>query len=175
MWWNYSYLNFNGYFPAWICPWQQNHVTAPPTAAFSDISSADNGYDCQQNDFFKLKKMIQIIVCSCTKSKFRNAGINFYLRQKLYKNIKDVYVLPCPWHLLFNERFRNVNVNISCKCLSLKTGRWNNCKARCFTLNFIADKIKIFSLLDVPINVQFTEIDDYLENDIKSMLFLFFL
>ena len=101
--------------------------------------------------------MIQIIVCSCAKSKF-------------YENIKDVNVVPCPRHLLFKERFTNVNVNISCKCLSLKRGRCNNCKTRCFTLNFIADKIKIFSLLDVPSDVHLKKIDDYLENDIKSMI-----
>ena len=102
--------------------------------------------------------MIQIIVCSCTKSKFRNAGITFYSQEKFYTNIKNVYMVLCPRHLLFKERLRNINVDISCKCLSLKRGRCDNCKTqcftRCFTLNFITDKIKILSLLDVPSEVQ---------------------
>ena len=85
--------------------------------------------------------MIQIIVCICTKSKFRNSGITFYSQEKFYKNITDSYVVLAPRHPLFKERFRNVNVDISCKCLSLKRGRCNNnCKPQCFTLNLIAGK-----------------------------------
>ena len=40
-------INFDGYFPAQIRLWPQNHPTAPPTPGVSDISSVDSGYDCQ--------------------------------------------------------------------------------------------------------------------------------
>ena len=40
-------INFDGYFPARIHLWLQDHATAPPTPAVSDVSSADSGYDCQ--------------------------------------------------------------------------------------------------------------------------------
>ena len=53
--------------------------------------------------------------------------------------------------------------------MSLKRGRCNNIITR-FTLNFIADKIKIFSLLDTPSDVQLKKIEDCLENDIKSII-----
>ena len=49
-----------------------------------------------------------------------------------------------------------------------------NFKTRCFTLNFIAGKIKVPSSLDVPNNVWLKKIDEYLESDIKSMLFFYF-
>ena len=108
-------INFDGYFPAQILLWLQNYLTAPPTPV-SDISSADSGYECQQN-IFLAKKMIQIIVCSCTKPKFRNAGITSYSQQTF-----NTYVEPYPRHLLFKERYGNVNADISCKYLGLKRG-----------------------------------------------------
>ena len=66
------------------------------------------------------KKKIQITVCNCIKSKLRDAGITFYSQEKLYKNVKDIYVVPCPRHPLFKERFRNVSVDILCNCLDCK-------------------------------------------------------
>ena len=82
-------------------------------------------------------------------------------------------MVPCPRHPLFKGRFRNVSVDISCKFLDLRKVRYNNCKTRCFTLNLIVEKIKIASLLDVPSEVQLKKINEYLENDIKSMFFYF--
>ena len=61
----------------------------------------------------------------------------------------------------------NANVYILCKCLDLTKGRCSNCKARCFTLNFIAAKIQVASLLDVPGNVQLKKINEYLEMLLK--------
>ena len=40
-------INFDGYFPARISLWPQNHLTAPATPAVSDFSSVDKGYNCQ--------------------------------------------------------------------------------------------------------------------------------
>ena len=40
-------INFDGYFPAQIHVWPQNHLTAPPTPAVSDISFVDSRYDSQ--------------------------------------------------------------------------------------------------------------------------------
>ena len=102
--------------------------------------------------------MIQIIVCRCTKSQFRESGTTFYSQNKFYENIKDVFVVPCPRHPLFKERFLKANVETSCKCLDLTKGRCSNCKRRCFTLDFIVEKTKVTSLLDVPSDVQLKKI-----------------
>ena len=122
------------------------------------------------NDFIlATKKMIQIIACRYTKSKFREVGTTIYSQNKNYEYIKEVFVVPCPRHPLFKERFLNTSVNITCKCLESTKGCCSNFKTRCFTLNFLADKIKVASVLDVPSDVQLKKIDDYLKSDIKSM------
>ena len=85
--------------------------------------------------------MIQIISCRCINSKFREAGTTFYSQIKFYEYIKEIFVVPCPRHPLLKEQFLNTNVNISCK-------------TRCFALNFLADEIKVASILDIPSDVQ---------------------
>ena len=40
-------INIDGYFPARVRLWPQNHPTAPPTPVVSDDDTADSGYDCQ--------------------------------------------------------------------------------------------------------------------------------
>ena len=46
-------------------------------------------------------------------AKFRNTGITFYSESKFYNDIGDVFVAPFPRHLMFNDRLRNVDVDIS--------------------------------------------------------------
>ena len=82
--------------------------------------------------------------------------------------------MPPPRDPLFKEQFSNLNVNFLYKCLRLIRGRCNNCKTRCFTLIFIADKIKMFSLLEISSDAQLKKIDHCLENDMKSMLSFIF-
>ena len=102
--------------------------------------------------------MIQIIACRCTKSKFKESGTTFYSQNKFHENIEDVFVVSCLRHPLFKEQFLNANVDTSCKCLDLTKGRCSNCKRRCFTLDFIVEKTKVTSLLDVPSDVQLKKI-----------------
>ena len=79
--------------------------------------------------------MIQIIVCHCTKTKLREAGMNFHSQVKFYENIKDIFEVPCERHPLFKQRFGGGIVDVKCNCLNFDKGRCNNCKTRCFTLN----------------------------------------
>ena len=118
--------------------------------------------------------MIQIIVCRCTKTKLREPGVNFYCKQNFYQNIKDVCVLPCPGHPHFKDRFMRANFEMPCKYLSLKKGCCSNCATFYFTLNLNAEKIKVVSFSEVPSYVQLKKIVDYLEKDIKSLLFFYF-
>ena len=117
--------------------------------------------------------MIQIIVCHCTQQKFRDAGVNFYSEAKFYQDFKDLYIALCFKHPMFMDRFQNVSMSMSCKCL--QQDRWccNNCKTYCFTLNVIVDKMKVVSLSDIPKSIQLKTID-YLKKDIRSMLFFTF-
>lgn len=80
----------------------------------------------------------------------------------------------CPRHLIFKDRFRNVAVDISCKCLEQPRGCCKYCKTKCFNLNFVADKIKVSQLSDVPSGVELQTIAEYLKVDIKGLLFLHF-
>ena len=88
-------------------------------------------------------KMIQIIACGCTKQKFSEACVGFYTKQKFYPQIKEVFVAPCPRQPMFKDRFWNVQVRTTSKCLLQGRGCHNNCKTKWFNLNFIADKIKV--------------------------------
>ena len=103
--------------------------------------------------------MIQIIACHCTQQKFRDAGVNFYLAAKFYQDFKDLYIALCFEHPMFMDRFQNVSMSMSCKCL--QQDRWccNNCKTYCFTLNVIVDKMKVVSLSDIPKSIQLKTID----------------
>ena len=47
--------------------------------------------------------MIQIIICRCSKLKFRESRTAFYSQNEIYENIKDVFVVPFPMHPLFKE------------------------------------------------------------------------
>ena len=55
-----------------------------------------------------------------------------------------------------------------------RQGHCSNCKTRCFTLNFVADKIKIVDLFEIPNDIKVNTIKEYLENDIKTTLFFYF-
>ena len=114
--------------------------------------------------------MIQIVWCRCIQSKLRQYGVSFYKEQKFYDYIDDVYLVTCPRHPQFKGRFMNTNVEMTCYCLSLQKGRCNNCKTFCFTLNCLADTIKLGTISDVPDDVKLVKINDCLEKDVKSML-----
>ena len=70
--------------------------------------------------------MIQILTCtnidltctnSCTKQKFSEASVGLYAEQKFCPEIKEIFVVPCPRHTIFKGRFRNVQIDTTCKCL----------------------------------------------------------
>lgn len=86
---------------------------------------------------------------------------------------------------------RKKNFHISRKCMwlpahctqcsgtGLQMSPWiflaNACSnQKIFTLNFLAEKIKVFGLSVVPDSVEIKPIDDYLKKDVKSMLFFHF-
>ena len=115
-----------------------------------------------------------MIVCRCTKTKLREPGVNFYCEQNFYQNIKDVCVVPCPSHPHFKNRFMRANFEMSCKHLSLKKDCCSNCKTFCFSLNLTVEKIKVGAFTQVPSYVQRKKIVDYLEKNVKSMLFFYF-
>ena len=118
------------------------------------------------------RKMTQIIACWCTKQKFSEAGVGFYTEQKFYPQIKEVLAAPCPRHPMFKDRFRNIQVDTTCKCLLQERGRCHSCKTKYFNLNFVADKIKVLPET-VPSTAEIETIEEYLERDIKTMGFFF--
>lgn len=96
--------------------------------------------------------MIQIIACQCIKQKFSEAGVAYYTKQKFYLEIK-VFVAPCSRRPLFKDKFRYVQIDTSCKFMEQERGTCNNCKVKCFNLNFTANKIKVLPE-PLPNNVQ---------------------
>lgn len=58
--------------------------------------------------------------------------------------MKDVYVAPCDAQPLFKKRFLNPCVDLPCKCLLQGKGQCTNCKARCFALNFVVNKLNFY-------------------------------
>ena len=74
--------------------------------------------------------MIQIIACRCTKQKFSEGGVDFYTEQKFYPQIKEVFVAPCPRHPMLKDKFINVQVDTTCKCLLQERGRCNFTSAK---------------------------------------------
>ena len=117
--------------------------------------------------------MIQIVCCSCTQQKFRENDVDFCSNKRFYQNIDKIIVAPCLRHPFFKERIGSRFSNIKCNCDSLEKGRCNNCKIICFSLNSLADKIKIAKFIDVPAKVEIKIIEQCLA-EIKSMLFFYF-
>ena len=60
--------------------------------------------------FERKKNMIQIACCRFVQSKLRQYGVSFYKQQKFYYYIDEVYVVPCPLHPQFKDRFMNANI-----------------------------------------------------------------
>ena len=54
--------------------------------------------------------MIQIISCSFTEQKLREAGAAFYTEIKNFSEIKNVFVVLCERHPMFREGFANAHV-----------------------------------------------------------------
>ena len=117
--------------------------------------------------------LIQIIACRCTERKLREAGARFYMETKFYPEIKDVFVVPGERHPLCKGKFSNTGIEMSCKCLLQGTRRCTNCKTKYFTLNFVANKLKLLPE-SVPDSIKLKSIDQYLKKDINSMLFWHF-
>ena len=117
--------------------------------------------------------MIQIIVCHCAKQRFREANVSFHFQEEFYDYIEDIFVVPCERHPLFKQCFGGGVVDVKCSCLHFDKGRCNNCKTRCFNLNFVADKIKAAEVANVSAGVKLMNIKDYLW-DIKILLCFYF-
>ena len=126
--------NFDGFLSTRVRLWPMNSPCTLPTTP--DPESNDSVMIVNSNFLFQLKKMIQIMCCSCTQRKFRSEGIDFYTEKRFYDNIEKIYVVPYPRHPYFKERIGSRFVNISCNRLNLEKGRCNNCKVICFNLNF---------------------------------------
>ena len=93
-------------------------------------------------NFFRKKTMlIQIIACWCTELKLREPDVSFYTDTKFYSAVEEVFIAPCKRHLLFKNRFADLRIEMSCKCLLQDAERCTNCKTKCFTLNFLANKL----------------------------------
>ena len=58
--------------------------------------------------FFQVKKMIQILRCSCTQQKLRSEGVDFYSEKRFYDNIDKIYVVPCPRHPTLRKELDHV-------------------------------------------------------------------
>ena len=63
---------------------------------------------------------MQIVASGCVQNKLRANNVSFYKNQKFYDNIDDVYVVNCPRHPQFKDRFTSANVEMVCNCLNLK-------------------------------------------------------
>ena len=96
-----------------------------------------------------IKKMIEIVCCSCTQQKLRSEKVDFYTEKTFYQNTDKIFVAPCPRHPHFKERIGSRFTNITCTCTQLTKRRRNNCKLICFNINFLADKIKVESYFDI--------------------------
>ena len=149
-------------------------INSPFTPQPTPVSYSDNdsGYDSQKI-ILAVKKMIQIVCCSCTQRKLKEERVDFYVEKRFYQNIDRISVTPCPRHPYFKERIGSRFTRILCKCLELQKGRCNNCRKICFNLNFLAEKVKLGHYFDVPSMVDIAPIKQYLDN-IKSMLFFYF-
>ena len=121
----------------------------------------------------KKKKIIQNICCSCIQRTLREDKVPFYVKKRFYDNTDKVFVAPCPRHPYFKERIGSRFSDISYNRLNLDKERCYNCKAICFNINFLADKVKVGHYFDVPSTVDIVPIETYLTN-IKSMLFFYF-
>ena len=106
------------------------------------------------------------------RSKFVE-GVDFYFEKRFHGNIDKIYVVPCPRYPYFKERIGSRFVNISCNYLNLKKAHCNNCKVICFSLNFLADKIKVGRYINIPSDIEMIPIEQYLMN-MKNMLFFYF-
>ena len=96
--------------------------------------------------------MIQITCCSYNQQKLRRNGVDFYSDNKFIKTLKEFLL-----HLVQNIHFLRTGL-----MNGLKVGRCNNCKIICFSLNFLAEKIKIGRISDVPAEIELKAIEEYL-------------
>ena len=111
-------INIDGFYPARFRLWPQSHPTNSPTPDLAvAVTSYDSGYNDLQWNLLRETKMIQIIACRCTKQNFCEAVVDFYTEQRFYPQVKEVFVASCPRYPMFKDRFRNVPVDTTCKCL----------------------------------------------------------
>ena len=84
------------------------------------------------------------------------------------------FVIPCAEHPLFKDcigrRRTDPPFDLPCECLEFNKGRCNNCKIRCFIINYNSLKMKMIKKRK---NIEIISLDDYLKN-LKSMLFFSF-
>ena len=94
----------------------------------------------------------------------------FILKQNFTNILGDVYVDLRSQHPMLQGWFRIVNVDMLCKCLGERA--LQQLKTHCFILNYIVDKIKVFSLFVVPESIQLLTIDEYLKKKYNIYIYM---
>ena len=118
--------------------------------------------------------MIQITGCWCIRTKIIPSEIPFDEQENFYENIDEIFVAPCAEYPLFKDNFgrccTDLPYDLRYEYSKLSTGRCENCKTRCYLINFNSVKMK---MTEKTKNVELISLNDYLKN-IKSMLFCSF-
>ena len=118
--------------------------------------------------------MIQIIGCMCIRTKIIQSEIPFDQQEHFYENVDEIFVDPCVEHPLFKDNFgrrrTNLPYDLCCECSKLSNGRCENCKTKCYLINFNSVKMK---MTEKPKNIELISLNYYLKN-IKNMLFFSF-
>ena len=116
--------------------------------------------------------MIQLSGCWCIRRKIIEPGISISAQENFHENVNEIYVAPCSEHPVskycFGRRRTDLPFKLPCECWELN--RHNNCKTRCFIINYHSLKLK---MTHKPNNLDIISLNDYLKN-IKSMLFFSF-
>ena len=91
--------------------------------------------------------MIQIVACWCIRRKIIEFGISFSEKENVHGNCNEIYVTFCAKHPLFKDcigrRYTDPPLDLPCECLEFNKGRCNNCKIRCFIINYNSLKMKM--------------------------------
>ena len=116
--------------------------------------------------------MIQIIGCWYIRTKIIQSETPFDQQENFYENVDEIFVAPCVEDPLFKNNFGHCRTNplydLQYECSKLSNGRCDNCKTRCYLINFNSVKMK---MTEEPKNIELISLNDYLKN-IKSMLFI---
>ena len=118
--------------------------------------------------------MIKIIGHWRIRTKIIQSKIPFDQQENFYENVPEIFVAPCVEHPLFKDNFGRRHTDppcdLRCECSKLSDGRCENCKTRCYLINFNSAKMKVTKNAK---NIELISLNDYLKK-IKSMLFFSF-